>query len=183
MIFHNQQSRFVRESRVMIQPQSLVESQTTSDKSHIITKRTIQSIRWDEFHCERYFRSFSYVCKNWYNISLRILSFTPVQSNHIPFHSSLNVSISTNSLKHSKTNSRDIPNELIMLLYDSRTHVILKWIEFAIFLKLFITNPVGYERFESNSKYLREHLCSYVSICVNQICCAGIFLRRISLVS
>ena len=166
----------------MIQPQS-TKSQTTSDKSHMITKRTIQSIRWDELHCERYCGCFSHVCTNWYNISLRILSFTLVQSDYIPSHSSLNVGISANSLKLSRINSRDISNELVMFLYDSRTNLVCKWIEFAIFLKLLIINPVGYERFKSNSKYLHEHLCSYVSICVDQICCAGIFPRRINLVS
>ena len=104
----------------MIQPQSLVESQTTSDESHMITKRTIQRIRWDELRCERYCGSFNYVSTHWYDISLRILSFTPVQSNYIPFHRSLNVDISANSLKLSRTNSRDVPNELVMFLYDSR---------------------------------------------------------------
>ena len=39
------ESQFVRESCVMILPQSLVEFQTMSDESHMITKRTIQSIR------------------------------------------------------------------------------------------------------------------------------------------
>lgn len=112
-----------------------------------------------------------------------IYYFTLVQSDCIPSHSSLNIGISANSLKLSRNNSRDIPNELVMFLYDSRTNLVRKWIEFAIFLKLFIINPVGYERFESNSKYLREYLCTYVSICVDQICCAGIFPRRISLFS
>ena len=138
----------MRESRVVIQPQSLVESQTTSDESHMITKRTIQSIRWDEIRCERYCRSFNCVRTNWYDISLRILSFTLVQSDYIPSHSSLNVGISANSLKLSRINSIDISNGLVMFLYDSRTNLVCKWIEFSIFLKLFIQNPVGYERFE-----------------------------------
>ena len=107
----------------MIQPQSLVESQTTSDKSHMITKRTIQSIRWDEFRCERCCRSFNYVCTSWYNISLKILLFTPVQRNYFLFHSSLNVDISAKSSKLIRTSSRDISNELVMFLYDSRKKI------------------------------------------------------------
>ena len=105
----------------MIQPQSLVESQTTSDESHMITKRNTQSIRWDELRCERYIGPFNYVCTDCFNISLMIISFILVLSSYTFSHSNLNVGFILNGLKLSRTNSRGISNNLVMFPYDSRT--------------------------------------------------------------
>ena len=120
----------MRESQVMIQYQPLVESHTTTDELRITTNCTIQSIRWNNFCCKQYFRSFSYICTTWYVIHTMILSFTRVHSNHIPFHNSLNVGMLANNLKKVE------PIQEIFLMHWSCSCMIVEQIWFVSGLNL-----------------------------------------------
>ena len=48
-------------------------------KSRIVNIGTVMSIRWDNYRCEKYIRSSTYVFTNWCLVKLIILFPTPVR--------------------------------------------------------------------------------------------------------